>query len=416
MKLAQILELIQQTKGSNAKLQIVAEHSEAQLFQQVIKLALDPFITFGVVKVPRTNESVRNPMPEGPAWARFFALAGRLANRQLTGNEAISALSSLFELCAPEDERWMRAILEKRLGIGLSCKLFNRIVPGLVPEFEVSLAQPYEFKRLNPRWGRVIVEPKLDGIRCIALVRNGQVQMFGRSGKEIENFVDTVGQELLRLPNGCYDGELVGSNFQSLMGQAYRKDNRNVDCVQFHVFDYLSLREWEDRKYSQAAFVRKEILAEMFSEREVFDFVKLVPHYVISINDAEIRSKHDDFVAAGFEGTMIKNPEAGYTFGRSFDVMKLKNFHDVDLIIEALREGSGKHTGRLGALVASHKGHEICVGSGLNDELREAIWAHPDAYIGRMMEVQYQEETADGSLRFPTFVRFRDDKFDSSAA
>ncbi len=410
LKIHEILGVLQNMQGTKAKLELFAQHAENQVLLRVIKLALDPFVTFGVVKVPRVDENVRNPMPEGPAWTRFFGLADRLSSRQLTGNEAISALAGLFELCTSEDEHWMRAILEKRLGIGLSSKLFNRAVPGLVPEFEVSLAHPYESKRLNPRWGRVLVEPKLDGIRCVALIRKGTVTMLGRSGKEIENFVDTVGKELLRLPEGCYDGELIGSDFQSLMEQAYRKEGKQAGGVQFHIFDYLSLREWEEQHHSQAAFVRHQMLVEMFSECEPFEFLRVVPQFVVSLDDVEIRKKHDEFVTQGYEGAMVKNPEAGYTFGRSFDVMKLKAFHDVDLTIEALQEGTGKHAGRLGALVTSYKGNEVCVGSGLTDELREAIWNNSNEYIGRTFEVQYQEETKDGSLRFPTFVRFRDDK------
>lgn len=410
LKIHEILGVLQNTQGTKAKLKLFAQHAENQVLLRVIKLALDPFVTFGVVKVPRVDENVRNPMPEGPAWTRFFGLTDRLALRQLTGNEAILALTGLFELCASEDEYWMRAILEKRLGIGLSSKLFNRAVPGLIPEFEVSLAHPYESKRLNPKWGRVLIEPKLDGIRCIALVRKGLVTMLGRSGKEIENFVSTVGKELLRLPDGCYDGELIGSDFQSLMEQAYRKEGKQVCGVQLYIFDCLSIQEWEDREQSRATFIRYQTLVEMFNECEPFEFLRLVPQFVVGLDDAEIRKKHDEFITQGYEGAMVKNPEAGYTFGRSFDVMKLKAFHDVDLTIETLQEGTGKHTGRLGALVASYKGNEVCVGSGLTDELREAIWNNSSEYIGRIFEVQYQEETKDGSLRFPTFVRFRNDK------
>lgn len=414
MKLASILEKIKITKGTNEKLQLVAENKDVQFFQQIVKLALDPFITFGVVKVPAADFSLKNPMPEGLAWTRFFGVAERLSSRQLTGNEAIAALVSLFELCSVEDERWMRAVLEKRLGIGLSSKLFNRVIPGLIPEFEILLAYPYEFKRLSSRWHRVLVEPKLDGIRCIAIVRNGVVTMLGRSGKEIDNFSNTIGKELLCFPDGCYDGELIGENFQHLMEQAYRKEGKKIEGVKFHIFDYISIREWEERHHSQAAFVRYERLDEMFKERQQLEFLRIVPQFVVRVDDSEIRKKHDEFVAQGYEGVMIKNPEAGYKFGRSYDVMKLKAFQDADLVVSALQEGSGKYAGRLGALVALHNGKEVCVGSGLSDELRESIWTKPDLYIGRIIEVRYQEETPDGSLRFPTFIRFRDDKFDHS--
>ena len=90
--------------------------------------------------------------------------------------------------------------------------------------------------------------------------------------------------------------------------------------------------------------------------------------------------------------------------------MKLKAFHDVDLPIEQLLEGTGKHSGKLGSVVVKYNGVNVQVGSGFSDELREDVWADKDRFIGRIIEVRYQEETPDGSLRFPTFVCFRNDR------
>ena len=93
-----------------------------------------------------------------------------------------------------------------------------------------------------------------------------------------------------------------------------------------------------------------------------------------------------------------------------FFLQKYKDFHDVDLKIERLLEGTGKHSGKLGSVVVCFNGVEVNVGSGFSDELREKIWSHREKFVGRMIEVRYQEVTPDGSLRFPTFVCFRNDK------
>jgi DNA ligase-1 len=180
--------------------------------------------------------------------------------------------------------------------------------------------------------------------------------------------------------------------------------------VQFHLFDYLTLQEWDERQHVQTTSSRRSVLELTFGERSSLEFLRLVPQLRMSAEDSDIRSAHDEFVADGFEGVMVKNPDAGYTFGRSYDVMKLKAFHDVDLVIVALVEGTGKHEGRMGAVAVRHNGLDVQVGSGFTDELRKAMWSEPASYVGRTIEVQYQEETKDGSLRFPTFVRFRDDK------
>jgi len=90
--------------------------------------------------------------------------------------------------------------------------------------------------------------------------------------------------------------------------------------------------------------------------------------------------------------------------------MKLKAFHDVDLPIDSLLEGTGKHEGKLGSVVVNFNGVDVQVGSGFSDELRTSIWNDQASHIGRMIEVRYQEVTPDGSLRFPTFVCFRNDR------
>ena len=107
---------------------------------------------------------------------------------------------------------------------------------------------------------------------------------------------------------------------------------------------------------------------------------------------------------------MIKDLDAPYKFGRGPEVMKLKAFHDVDLKVRGLQEGTGKHSGKLGSVLVSYNGVDVQVGSGFSDELRESIWASPDDFIGRTIEVRYQEVTPDGSLRFPTFACFRNDR------
>ena len=90
--------------------------------------------------------------------------------------------------------------------------------------------------------------------------------------------------------------------------------------------------------------------------------------------------------------------------------MKLKAFHDADLLIVGFEEGTGKHRGKLGAIIVDHKGVNVKVGSGFSDDLREKIWDDTNTFKGRMVEIRYQEITEDGSLRFPTFVCFRNDR------
>ena len=75
-----------------------------------------------------------------------------------------------------------------------------------------------------------------------------------------------------------------------------------------------------------------------------------------------------------------------------------------------VEEGTGKFSQTCGNLVVDFNGVEVGVGSGLTDALREQIWDDPDSFIGRVVEIRYQEITPEGSLRFPTLVHFRNDR------
>jgi DNA ligase-1 len=120
-------------------------------------------------------------------------------------------------------------------------------------------------------------------------------------------------------------------------------------------------------------------------------------------------------VAGGYEGIMIKNPEAGYECKRSVAWLKLKPFIEVSLEVTDVEEGTGRNVGRLGAIVCQGvddgKSIQVNVGSGFSDSDRDIYWTSRDSLLGQIVEVRADAVTQnqDGtySLRFPRFLRFR---------
>ena len=409
MKVSDILTQIKNTAGSNAKKAILLDNKENESLKNVLKYGLDPFTPFNVVKVPKVKTRLEHPLTEDKAWEEFFRVADECASRQVTGNAAIDRVYTCFSSVPEQDEKWMRKILKKHLAIGASTKTINKVFPDLIPTFDVALAQKFEEKRIAGKT-TVGVEPKLDGIRCFAIVKNGETLLYARSGKLISNFDNTIGKELVKLGDGCYDGEIMGKDFIDLMRQAYRKENTDVSDAYVALFDYLPLEEWETREAKLTTRERHLELSTRIGLNFPLRYVKKVSRMHVDADYEVIKALHDKYVSEGYEGAMVKDLDAPYKFGRGFEVMKLKDFHDVDLKIERLIEGTGKHSGKLGSIVVNYHGVEVQVGSGLSDDLRDTIWASPDKFIGRMVEVRYQEVTPDGSLRFPTFVCFRNDR------
>ena len=120
-------------------------------------------------------------------------------------------------------------------------------------------------------------------------------------------------------------------------------------------------------------------------------------------------------VAGGYEGIMIKDPEAQYECKRSVAWLKLKPFIEVSLEVKSLEEGTGRNVGRLGALVCEGmddgKSIKVNVGSGFSDLDRDTFWNSNDEIVGQIVEVRAdavtQNQDGSFSLRFPRFKGFR---------
>jgi DNA ligase-1 len=122
-------------------------------------------------------------------------------------------------------------------------------------------------------------------------------------------------------------------------------------------------------------------------------------------------------VEAGFEGIMIKDPEAKYVAKRDVAWLKAKPFIEVSLTVTAVEEGTGRNVGKLGALVCEGvddgKRIVVNVGSGFSDDQRGEFWVDKAAMVGQVVEVRADAATRSQdsqdvwSLRFPRFRRFR---------
>ena len=312
MDVVSILEEVKKTSGSNDKKSILGENSDNVLLKEVLRYGLDPFMPFNIVKVPKVKTRLDFPLGEEESWCEFFRVSSMCANRQLTGNAAVDAMHACFSAVTLERERWMRKILKKHLAIGVSTKSVNKVFDGLIPTFDVALAQKFEEKRLKGK-SEVAVEPKLDGIRCFAIVENGESLLYARSGKLISNFDSTIGVELAKLPDGCYDGEIMGEDFIALMRQAYRKENVVTDGTYLSLFDYIPMSEWKSRKAEMPCRDRYTKLCDNLMSVGVLNYLKHIPRYIVSADYNAIKAWHDDFVQQGYEGAMIKDLDAPYT-------------------------------------------------------------------------------------------------------
>ena len=423
--------VIQQLEADNSRLSkeqildMAAKEGLVEFFEG-LRMALDGLYTFGVKQVPISKQD-----GQGLSWDNFLELADSLRRRQLTGHAAKDAIELAMGVATKEQwNDWYRRILIKDLRCGVSEKTVNKVLKiheGIpqVPVFEVMLAHDgaNHDKKIV---GKKLLEPKLDGVRAVTVVdyESRTATMYTRNGKVLDNFshitdylekhMDEIGRSYV------LDGEVVSRSFQDLMKQVHRKSDVQAQDARLCLFDVVPLVEFKAGKSVMGQRRRSKFLKENFSK--LFGdsgCIEIIPQIEVNLDeflgDIEYKDYNKKMVAEGFEGIMIKDPEAKYECKRSVSWLKQKPFIEVSLSITAVEEGTGRNVGRLGALVCQGvddgKSISVNVGSGFSDGDRSSYWEECDTLVGQVVEVRAdaitQNQDGTYSLRFPRFLRFR---------
>ena len=229
------------------KEQVLSNFLHDKEFQQGLEMALSPFTTFGVAKIPISKKD-----GFGLGFEQFSEdLAKKLISRKVTGNKARELIQEHMEYATKDEwNNWYRRILRKDLRCGVSVKTVNNVAKKSDLDFQIAvfgcmLAQDAK-KHLKKLVGKCLVEYKFDGVRVITLVHDGKVTMYSRNGKVLTNFPHiTKAFNKMALEDCMLDAEVMSEDFQSLMKQVTRKDDAKTEDAYLAIFDALPLEEWE---------------------------------------------------------------------------------------------------------------------------------------------------------------------------
>ena len=404
-----------------------AEAGNSEFFQGA-RLALDPMITFGLKQIPEKKDEDG----AGLDWDSFSLIITGFVNRSLTGNLARDTVANMMKSATRAQwNGWYRRILIKDLRCGVSEKTVNKVVEKkyasyAIPVFGCQLAHD-SANHESKVAGKKLIEVKLDGVRVITIVRtDGRVDMFSRNGKELANF-PTITEQISAVVKKdpppydlVLDGEVMSSSFQDLMKQVHRKSDVQSNDAILNLFDVIPLENFEQGVWDKTQSDRSDMIYYWHkAHKDMLPNVAVVGHELVDLDtdDGQVRYKeiNAQAVAGGYEGIMIKDPEAGYECKRSVAWLKLKPFIEVSLEVIDVEEGTGRNVGRLGAIVCQGvddgKTIRVNVGSGFSDSDRDSYWVSRDSLLGQIVEVRADAVTQnqDGtySLRFPRFLRFR---------
>jgi len=419
----ELLNELKSEPSTNKKKDIIKRY-EGKFGDKLIDFlndVLSPYIVFGIDKATLGNldkyysDAVSKTVED---WSLSMLINFLKENSSSTDYKK-SIVAGYLSYYEADEEYYdtLKDIIERNPRCGVGITLVNKAVGReVIDEFSVMLAKPLKQFPTN-----AISEPKVDGVRIALHVdADCEVTMRTRNGEIVTGYDDIINQfkeyaqrtSLVR--QMVYDGEVVSKNFDATMEGLFRKGGNKKG--KFVVWDMLTEYEFFNRICYLPQYERKirldTILKDKANIRET-DYVSVMP-YITLISEEHAYELHYDYVARGYEGSIIKDANALYSFDtksrRGYGWQKIKDFHTEDYRIIRVTEGTGKYTGMMGAVFVDVDGVEVKVGSGFSDLQRKLIYDNPENYIGSYIEVQYQEKTKDNSLRFPSFKRFRHDK------
>lgn len=273
-------------------------------------------------------------------------------------------------------------------------------------------------------------------------------------------------------PTFTLDGEALNGLFAN-MGAVKRKNGQAYDA-ELHAFDLLPYSgfignlpyqvPWETRRTLLQTFV-SEVRAVTHAPVYITDLYEANSHEEIeAIYEKLINQTIANYLARGdkdreaelnketidkatgklkcLEGAMVKTYDGAYEKKKSHTWLKIKPEETIDLFINGFFNGeeNAENEDRLGGAIVDHKGVNVRIGGGWSSDQRDELWEdwQYDAailgidpkvgfkpgyslpadqihdrgfkFLGRMLEIEFNEVTPDGSLRHPRAVRFRDDK------
>lgn len=403
--IAQNLKHLKTTSGSKAKQDLVKSWTTGYHREFIDLVGNDKrqwYVTWKTVLEAEPSE----PLPLDQI---LYAAEHRMA----TPSQTAERLKGLLE------EGWpvpvIRAIVDKTFDAGISVSSIKK-AQGAAKRFTPALCA--DWCKVNDKKRRKLLSegdyystPKMDGLRCVFKLHSPDSGVYSRSLKPLYNMDGHLRrlEEAIDFP--CIiDGEAFAADgtWNSSMTGA-KKQGSKVQMV-FYPFDMVRREEVDSMNYTTVALDRWEDLGLVPYDSKFFE--EVVHTKVHSPEDVQECFEAD--IADGWEGSVLHDASAVYACKRSNAWIKVKKWLSSEFTITGFIPGTGKHLGRLGSIIVEgeYDGKKVTseVGTGFSDAERQEIWDNQADYLGLQAEIKMFEVTPAGSLRFPSFLRIREDE------
>mgnify|MGYP002630603215 CR=1 FL=1 len=412
--LQDFVEASNATNSNTDKLEVLKTYTQYESVKKALYYTYNTFKQYGVTSANCKKNS--DLMGHSNTYGDFFLLLDDLSNRVCTGHTAIANVNRYVQE-NKQYEDLIFNIIDRNLKTRSTASMINKVLPGLIPTFDVALAKAYDEKtQKKVKWSDGwFVSRKLDGCRCICIIDgNGEPKFFSRAGNEfltLDNLKPSIRQ--LGLINTVLDGEICmidangNEDFTSIIKEIKRKDH-TIEQPHYYIFDHLTIKEFESKvsttKFSQRIANIESIVPDGLRGVSVLDQFICADDMFVSLLE---HSKKE-----GWEGLMLRK-DTTYKGKRSDEVLKVKQMHDAEYVVVDLEndvhrvivDGAEVEEEMLKNVIIEHKGNRVHVGSGFSHDQRRHYFANPNEILGKQITVQYFEESqsksGEFSLRFP---------------
>ena len=252
---------------------------------------------------------------------------------------------------------------------------------------------------------RLLCSTKLNGVRCLMQLSEGEIHAISRGGKEY-NVPTTLIREALKdffkeYPSVILDGELYnhGHHLQELSGIARLKEwEDRCNILEYWIYDIAdSTKTFEERL---------EFLMLLKDKLKDISKIKVIDH--IETNSfREIQDLHNKWVNEGYEGLVARKPNSTYQFGkRGSDMIKVKEYMEQEFEIIDYKDGLRDED--FCFILQTEDGKPFAAKPIGNRELKDRYLRDIDEIIGKQGTVKFFEWSKEGVPQQPIFQVVRD--------
>ena len=259
---------------------------------------------------------------------------------------------------------------------------------------------------------------KIDGVRCLMFVKDGEIHTSSRGGKNYDNstYHITCNPKLKKFmldnPTLILDGELYihGYSLQTLSGLArLKKETDKCDELQYYIYDIVDTSKTFEERLEVLDHIKDELQLD-FDPNKTFEDgdlqIQMVPHIKVE-GWVQIKKTHDSYVKEGFEGAVIRRPDKKYGVNkRTNDMVKVKEYQDGEFKIIGFSEGLRPED--MVFVCVTEDGKEFEAKPIGPRELKHEYLERMSEIVGKMATVKYFSFSDGGTPTQPVLKCIRD--------